>query len=419
MAVSAWFELRVGKILEAGKNSCVLGGDRHGRRQKIVLFAPASVALYSKLVVGCVYRLSPAPSKRGDPSVFSYSSAIPTLTFCDASGFPSYPSPIGVEQIDATLTETYQDIRVTVSQDFGIRDYDTQRGKVVGRELLCEGVGDRKFELMLWGDKAGAVGIKKGVTVVFYDVWIKKSMSHERSADRMELSGSLSVFGYGKVETLLDDVVQAFTEARCPNRKRKLSELAGLAMAPGADEAALRARLTRYAQPGSDWVVESGCGETWEDAEGLGDLLTFLADRYDGKVEEWDPRVQTVLLQGSCDRIQKEVTTALSSLVNIFCRVAIHGTQLKTLRSAQEQLRLAEAAEAKFVAAVTSLRREHAYTWSALMDLGDFLAEKYRTIYVLWVEFAKLKIEGRSGFVPGDKQDVMRAFFDSVKNISG
>ena len=83
------------------------------------------------------------------------------------------------------------------------------------------------------------------------------------------------------------------------------------------------------------------------------------------------------------------------------------------------QRRLADAAEAKFVAAVTSLRSEHAYTWSALIDLRDFLQEKYRKTYVHWLEFAKLEIEGRPGFSLADRQEVMRVFFDSVRDIVG
>jgi len=418
MAVVAAFELKVEKILEAGKSSCVLGVDRDGRRQKIVLYAPACVVLHAKLVAGGCYRLNPAPSKRGNSAFFTYSSACPIVTVLVGSGFPAYPVPIAVGQIDGTVTETYQDIRVTVSHDFGTRDYDTQRGKVVGRLLLCDGPADQKFELMLWSDNAGADGIKKGVTVVFYDVLIKKNTSDNRLADRMELSGSLSAFGYSIVDTLMDDVVRAFTEAKSLALKRKLSELAGLAMAPGADETVLRAELTQYVLPDFVPVVALGPGETWENPGALEHLFTFLAARYDGKAEEWDPRVQSLLLQGSSDRIQKEVTSALASLVNIFCRVAIHATQLKTLRNAQEQQRFAEAAEAKFVAAVTSLRLEHAYSWPALIDLGDFLEEKYRTTYVLWVEFAKVKIEGLPGVLPADTQEVMRAFFDSVKNIA-
>ena len=93
---------------------------------------------------------------------------------------------------------------------------------------------------------------------------------------------------------------------------------------------------------------------------------------------------------------------ALVSLVNIFCCEAIHATQLRTLRSAQEMQRLAEAAEAKFVAAVTSLRLEHAFSWEAIINLRDYLEEKYRSTYVLWVEFALVKIEGVSGILPAD-----------------
>ena len=266
MAASAALDLKVEMILEAGNSSCLLGLDRDGRRQKIVLYPPASVVLHAKLVAGGVYRLNPAPSKRGNSATLSYSTVVPVVTSCAGLGFPAYPAPIGVGQIDATLNETFQDIRVTVSHDFGTRDYDTQRGKVVGRLLLCDSPGDQKFELVLWGDKAGADGIKKGVTVVFYDVWIKKNTSDSRPADRMELSGSLSAFGYSFVDTLMDDVVRAFTEAKSPGRKRKLSELAGLAMAPGAGETELRAQLARFAVPGFVEVVESARGEREVDA---------------------------------------------------------------------------------------------------------------------------------------------------------
>jgi hypothetical protein len=181
------------------------------------------------------------------------------------------------------------------------------------------------------------------------------------------------------------------TESKSPARKRKLSELAGLAQ----------------------------LSECNGDSGALQDLFTFLAAGYDGKAVEWDPRVQTILLQGSCDRIQKEVTTALASLVNIFCRVAIHATQLNTLLNAREQQRLAEAAAAKFLSAVTPLRLEHAYTWQALIDLGDFLEEKYKTTYLLWLEYAEVKLEGRPGVPPADSQEVFCAFFQSVQDIAG
>ena len=429
MAAAAAFEIKVEKILEERKSCCLLGVDRHGRRQKIVLYPPACVVLHAKLVAGVVYRFDPAPSKKGNSAFLSYSAAIPIVTSSDGAGFPAYPSPIGVGQIDATMTETYQDIRVTVSHDLGARQHDTKRGQVVCRSLLCAGPGDQKFELVLWGDKAGSDAFKKGVTVVFYDVWIRKITNDQRFADRMELSGSLSAFGYSNLTTLMDDVVRAFTEAKSPARKRLLSDLAGLALSPGGDEAQLRVQLARLSESSSttDTVSDDGDVAPFKigsldcdgDAGALRDLVTFLAARYDGKVEEWDPRLQTLLLQGSCARIQKEVTTALSSLVNIFCRVAIHATQLKTLRTAREQQRLAEAAEAKFVAAVTSLRLEHAYTWQALIDLGDFLEEKYKKTYVLWVEFAKVKIQGPHGVLPADPQELIRAFFESVQDIAG
>ena len=415
MAAAVAFEIKVEKILEDGKNCCLLGVDRDGRRRKIVLYPPSSVVLYAQLVAGVVYRFDPAPSKKGNSAISSYSVDIPIVSSSDGAGFPAYPSPIGVGQIDASMTETYQDIYVTVSHDFGSQEYFTTRGKVSGRLLLCAGPSDQKFELVLWGDKAGTDGFKKGVTAVFYDVWIRKITNDPRSADRMEFSGSLSVFGYSNVTTLIDDVVRAFNEAKSPARKRLLSDLAGLALSPGGDEAQLRVKLARLSE--SSCTNDAVSGDV--DAVPFQDLLTFLAARYDGKAEEWDPRVQTLLLQGSCARIQKEVTTALSSLVNIFCRVAIHATQLKTLRTAREQQRLAEAAEGKFVAAVTSLRLRHAYTWQALIDLGDFLEEKYKKTYVLWVEFAKVKVQGPHGVLPADPQELIRAFFESVQDIAG
>mgnify|MGYP003335412857 CR=1 FL=1 len=49
---------------------------------------------------------------------------------------------------------------------------------------------------------------------------------------------------------------------------------------------------------GSDWFQE-----TQDDVAGLHGLFTILAARFDGKSEEWDSRLQSVLLQGSSDRI--------------------------------------------------------------------------------------------------------------------
>ena len=147
--------------------------------------------------------------------------------------------------------------------------------------------------------------------------------------------------------------------------------------------------------------------------------LACLAAQCNAIAEDWDPRLQTILLHGSCDRIQKEVSNALSSLVNIFCRVAINATQLKTLRNSQAQQRLADASEAEFVAAVTSLRLEHGCTWSVLLDLQHFLEEKYRSTYVLWVQFARMKIDGLSGVLPIDPQELWHTFFASVDEMVG
>ena len=105
---------------------------------------------------------------------------------------------------------------------------------------FCAGPRDQKFELVLWGDKTVADGIEKGATVVCCEVWIRKNISGGRLADRMELSGSLSVFGYSHVDILMDDVVRASTEAKWPACKRLLSELAGLVACLGAAETPLR-----------------------------------------------------------------------------------------------------------------------------------------------------------------------------------
>jgi hypothetical protein len=77
----------------------------------------------------------------------------------------------------------------------------------------------------------------------------------------MEFSGSLSGFGYGKVDTLMDDVVRVFSEAKSSVRKRKLSELAGLVMDPGADETEFRAKCTKFAVLGSAELGEFAPGE--------------------------------------------------------------------------------------------------------------------------------------------------------------
>ena len=60
------------------------------------------------------------------------------------------------------------------------------------------------------------------------------------------------------MNSLLDDVVRAFTGAKSAACKRKLSELAGLVVAPGADEADLRTQLRQCAVPCSAVEVNSG-----------------------------------------------------------------------------------------------------------------------------------------------------------------
>lgn len=71
-------------------------------------------------------------------------------------------------------------------------------------------------------------------------------------------------------DTLMDDVVQALTEATSPARKRKLSELAGLVVTPGADEAALRGQLARYAVRGA--VSDDAARVELHFGEGVGDV---------------------------------------------------------------------------------------------------------------------------------------------------
>jgi hypothetical protein len=70
MADSVGFAIKVEKILEDGQSSCLLGVDRDGRRQKVVLYAAASVVLDAKLLVGGVYHFDPAPLQRGNSAFF-------------------------------------------------------------------------------------------------------------------------------------------------------------------------------------------------------------------------------------------------------------------------------------------------------------------------------------------------------------
>ena len=84
-----------------------MGVDRDGRRQTIVL-THRRMLFYMR---DGVYRFDPAPSNWGNSVFFFYSTAISVVTSCDALGFLAYPAPIGVAQIAATMTETYEDIR--------------------------------------------------------------------------------------------------------------------------------------------------------------------------------------------------------------------------------------------------------------------------------------------------------------------
>jgi hypothetical protein len=127
--------------------SCLLGVDRSGFWQKALLYALANVVLHVKLVVWVVYHLDSSPSKMRKSASFSYFMTSPVVNSCDVLGFPAYPAPIGVAQIHANMTETYQDFRVTVCHDFGSRDYDTKRGKVWVEPLLCVGLVIRNVRL--------------------------------------------------------------------------------------------------------------------------------------------------------------------------------------------------------------------------------------------------------------------------------
>ena len=138
------------------------------------------------------------------------------------------------------MTETYQDIRVTVGHEFGSKEYHTKRVKFACRGLfvlapairvssLCCGVTRQLLmasrRVQLWS----AVKFGSG-----------KNISGGRIADRMELSGSLSVFGYSHVDIRMDDVVRVSTEAKWSLCKRLLSELACLVACLGAAETPLR-----------------------------------------------------------------------------------------------------------------------------------------------------------------------------------
>ena len=213
MSAPSVIEIRVEKHLNTGPNHCVLGTDREGDRVKFVIYPPATVVLYHQLEEGKVYRFYPAPVKSAKSNAPSYSSPPPSVTSSADDGFPAYPAPIGPGELSTSQEDTFQDLRVTVEFDFGCREYDTKRGKVQGRQILCTGHGDQKFDLVLWAEKAGDVAFKKGATVVFYDVWIRKNVSDQRPAGRMELSGSLSMFGSYTVDTLQEELGRAFVEA--------------------------------------------------------------------------------------------------------------------------------------------------------------------------------------------------------------
>ena len=132
-----------------------------------------------------------------------------------------------------------------------------------GRALVCTGHGDQKFDLVLWAEKAGGAAFKKGSTVVFYDVWIRKNLSEQRPAGRMELSGSLSIFGFYMVDTLQEEFNRAFTVAS-PKKRLWISKLSLQMFSPGAAETPIRASLAAImaSSPGQEAADITGEGET-------------------------------------------------------------------------------------------------------------------------------------------------------------
>ena len=126
---------------------------------------------------------------------------------------------------------------------------------------------------------------------------------------------------------------------------------------------------------------------------GLDDVLAFLAADLNMKKAELDPRIQSLLLE-SCDSVSQAITSALCSLVEIYCRVSLHARGLRTLKVVQAQKEFADAAEKKFVAAVAVLRTQHNYSWDAIEGLQMHLKEAQRGIFVEWVRFARYSLKG-------------------------
>lgn len=128
-------------------------------------------------------------------------------------------------------------------------------------------------------------------------------------------------------------------------------------------------------------------------AQGVDDVLAWLSTDLDLKKSELDPRVQALLLE-STDTVSQAITSALCALVEIYCRVSLHAQGLRSLKVVQAQKEFAHAAEKKFVAAVAALRTEHKYAWDAIEGLQMHLKMEQRGIYLEWVQYSRLTLEG-------------------------
>ena len=110
-------------------------------------------------------------------------------------------------------------------------------------------------------------------------------------------------------------------------------------------------------------------------SEELQSLREFLSRKLDIKHDELSADVQELLLQ-STDSINKDITSLLSCMVNIFCRTAIQHASLSTLKSTFVQEAFAEAAGQRFLEIVTELRVTHKCSWNRICALEDYLDVK-------------------------------------------
>jgi hypothetical protein len=266
MAVN--LEMKISKLLESGSGTCLLGVDKDGERKKVMLYMPANMILHAQLEAGGCYSFNPPPAKKGKSLVPSYGTMVPVVTKLSDTHWPAYPQPISVQDVDRSMAQSYQDLRVTIRRDFGVKDYQTAQGLKRGRAILCDGQGEQSFDLMLWGDQADVLEFKTGATFVFYDVWVKENGNVDRPADRMAMCGSLSAFGYVEEDTLMAEIGSAFAVARSPARKRKLSLLAGKVGKEGEDQGALRCQLLCLSVRGAEGGNVSGAAPAASDPVG-------------------------------------------------------------------------------------------------------------------------------------------------------